>query len=907
MNRKYDIIRFAAFLLLAAGCFHSCSQSDSDDFTPDGPQSLIASGRYLSSAVVAANGAREPEFEAGTPYRLLAFTKPYKADGTNKTDLAEYPRFNKVAWEGATPGGLRYINIKSDPDKWFGFSAIGDELKGDNGLVSLDFYGFTYGRAVENPKSEDNYIALDGVSGETVPGTALSSLKRTETAADVTDAGGTVLAKAELNDLMRGALPNQNISTVGHSGSGTQSILPFKHCFSKLRFKAFQQKDDAGDPCFENIVVTKVALTNTFTKGAAYLQSGKVEIDPEQIALTQDNALRRRELKLTSMEPVATKEVVIGEMIVFPSDGNDLKNSELAEGYDVGLEITVTGSETDIKNFLRNNTADGSTDGATQGADGRWSCTIRKDRIIDYTDPTVKDKSLRFRQNTIYTLVLWFVKDAVRIITVVPQVEPWVDGEVSADGDPWEEQALGQPQMFDNVVWSDRNIGAVNVKPTDGMTFEQSVGYFYQAGRNIPYYPFHKNNYPDFDKDGIPDFNELNGQKFVDQNTDWGQSAFRFYPIVDKRICKMYPYGWIMQRTDNNVVFPQLRIPEQMPTDSCFNFLAAKNSVTSSGLSAEENMYWDRGSYNQPVDGLWRVPTDLEFLTIFPSTPHAGNIVFNKVGHKGGDANNWGCDGDAHEPDFQMPKAADGGTDVLRVTVPYYTRKMARPTGGRNGFYNDAWKILDSHNDQGTTHLEQYVYNEYNGNPGSYTQFEPDGDPAPGFASTYIISRAGDDAVGLQSPALKERLVVKEWGTIYAIKRVYTAQAYRMRWRANIVKEGTMNPCICIEISRYRCNETDSLTEENYMKYDWDHPAARIYFPVGGMGDWDGDYINFGMECAYATSDPIKNDGTVNALRLKITGNNASNAYMAVVKERTNRNFGMQIRPVMRGGEFDTK
>ncbi len=907
MNRKYDIIRFAAFLLLAAGCFHSCSQSDSDDFAPDGPQSPVASGRYLSSAVAAVNGADEPEFEAGTPYRLLAFTKPYKADGTNKTDLAQYPRFNKVAWEGATPGGLRYINVESDPDKWFGFSAIDVEPKGDNGLVSLDFYGFTYGKpdaaAIETHPS--GYIALDGVSGETAPGTALSSLKRTETAADVTDTGGNVLAKAELNDLMQGVLLNQNISTVGQSGSGTQSILPFKHCFSKLRFKAFQQKDDAGNPCFGNIVVTKVTLTNTFTKGAAYLQDGKVEIDPEQVGLTKDNALRRRELKLTSTAPVATKEVVIGEMIVFPSDGNDLKNSALADGYDVGLEITVTGSEKDIKNFLRNNNADGSTDGATQGADGRWSGTIRTDCVIDCTDTPTKGQALHFKQNTVYTLVLWFMKDGVRIITVVPQVEPWVDGEGS-ENDPWEDQALGQPQMFDNVVWSDRNIGAVNVRPTDGLTFEQSVGYFYQAGRNIPYYPFHKNNYPDFDKDGIPDFSEMNGQKFVDQETNWGSSDFRFYPIVDKRICKMHPYGWIMKRSDNSVVLPQLRIPEEMPADSCFNFLAAKNNVPANGLSAEEDMHWNEGSHNQPVDGLWKVPTAREFVTVFPSTPHAGNIVFNKVGSMGWDANNWGCDGDKNHPDFQIPRAADGGTDVLRVTVPFYTRKMTGPTWGRNELYNAAWEILDSHNDQGTTHLEQYIYKGSDGNPGNNTQFEPDGDPEPGYASTYIISRAGEDAVGLQSQALKERFVVKEWGTIYAIKRVYTEQAYRMRWRANIVKEGTKNPCICIEVCRYRCNATDSLTEENYMKYDWDHPAARIYFPIGGMGDWTGEYINFGMECAYATSDPIS-DGKVNALRLKITGNNASNAYIAVVKGATNRNFGMQIRPVMRGGEFDTK
>lgn len=245
----------------------------------------------------------------------------------------------------------------------------------------------------------------------------------------------------------------------------------------------------------------------------------------------------------------------------------------------------------------------------------------------------------------------------------------------------------------------------------------------------------------------------------------------------------------------------------------------------------------------------------------------------------------------------------------MRVTVPYYYNGvLTDKQKTRNDEYKQAWNRLADHvnkegkhvADQGTTHLNEYD-GGHPGNP-NYNKFEPDGDPEPGYASTYIISRAGEDAVQLKSQALKDRLVVHEWATIYAIKRVYTPQAYRMRWRAEIVKEGEMNPCICIEICRYRCEETDELTEENYMDYDWEHPAARIYFPVGGMGDWNGYYINFGMECAYATSDAINSDGTVNTLRIKLTGNNASNAFMSIVNGSTNRNFGMQIRPVMRDG-----
>lgn len=887
MNRKYDIIRFAVLLYLAAGCFHACQRNDFDDLASDDRQSLIAQGRYLASAVLAANDAGEPGFEEGTPYRLLAFTKPYsKADAANQTNTFNTPRFNKVAWEGETASGLRYINVESDPDKWFGFSAFDGEERGDDGLVSLDFYGFTY-RTVESRRPD--YIALDGLAGETLPDKAtetqqLSSLKRTETAAGVTAADGTVYDNAELSDLMWGELLNQNIASVGHGDSGPQSVMPFKHCFSKLRFKVFQQKDDNGQPCFENIAVTNVTLTNTPTTGAVYLHNGKVELDPAQLGQPQGAAASRRELKLTSTDYVTTEEVVIGEMIVFPSDGNALTNPELADGYDVGIEITVTSpSEADMKSFLRNVGCDPAT--ATQGEDGRWSGTIVKNCIIDNTDNSSADKHLYFRQNTVYTLVIWFVRDAVRIITVVPLVEPWVNGEGTAE-DPWEEQALGQPQMFDNVVWSDRNMGADHFDPTDGTHFEHTMGYFFQGGRNIPYYPFKY-------AEGAPSFatmtEEKNTQHFIDQQTDWGKSQFRFYPIVDPDILLMTGnWNWTMSDRD-----PQMDIPETKPTNRYFDFMQ----------NLTEDMDWSVHE-NQPADGLWKVPSAREFVTIFPSTPHAGNIVFNKVGQHTA-PNNWGCSGVNNEAEFQMPKAAEGGTDVLRVTVPYYTSGMTAPVDGKSGLYNSAWETLRSRGDQGTTHLEQYIYNGYDGNPGRCTQYEPDGDPAPGYASVYVISRAEGDVAGLSDEFLdragRSRFVVREWGTIYAIKRIYTPQAYRMRWRAVVAQEGTKNPSIYIEICRYRCEEDDTLTEENYMTYDWNHPAARIYFPVCGMGDHTGEYINFGTECAYATSDPIKG-GQMNALRIKITGNNASNTYMAVVRQASNRNFGMQIRPVMLGG-----
>ena len=351
MNRKYYILSTALLSLLAGDCLLSCQQDDFGEALPD-RETLITQGRYLTARSVDAVAASEdPDkaswFEAGTPYRLLAFTKPYDASKPeNEENTVNHPRFNKVAWEGTTSGGLRFINIAGEPDKWFGFSAIGKEDGGTDGLVSLDFYGFTYGKKVENHPSD--YIALDDLSGETMPEKELALLTHTETVSD----DGTVL-----NDLLRGELLNQNIITAGKDASTTQSILPFTHCFSKLRFLVVQQAEDDPDengnpvPCFPNIQIEKIEVTRTYKTGAVYLQDGKVELMDVPIS-------RPLQFRDTYKGAVTLQQVDMGEMIIFPSDGAALKDK--ADGYSVGLNITVKSkNKKDIEQFLANtNTED---------------------------------------------------------------------------------------------------------------------------------------------------------------------------------------------------------------------------------------------------------------------------------------------------------------------------------------------------------------------------------------------------------------------------------------------------------------------------------------------------------------------------------------------------------------------
>ncbi len=886
MNLKYDILSGAFLLLVTGGCFQSCQKEDFEGIIND-RETLITRGQYLTARgtdAFALDYNKDPQpFPVSTPYRLLAFTKPY---GSTE-ERATHPRFNKVAWEGELTDVMRYINIESEPDIWFGFTALGGETGDSDGLVSLDFYGFTYGETADH---SSNYIELDGISGENTPPVStlddLNGLTRTET---VSESG-------ELKDLMRGELLNQNISTAGVDGvteegtqipaPNTQSVLPFKHCFTKLRFQVSQQgdEDNQNTSSFKNLYIEDIVVTNTYGTGVVSLADGKVNVSSPM-----DRTLKFKE---DFDGEVTVKNTDVGEILILPSDGESLSNTDIGDGYEVGLQIKVKSTEKkDIENMLKNTGSTGS-DGTvtieteTDNKGVTWyKGTIKKDRIIDFYDVNSTTTPLYFKQNTTYMLVIAFKKDAVRIITVIPMIEEWLNGEGTSQ-DPWQHQALGQPQMFDNIVWNDRNLGAEHYDPS-GDDFENTVGYFYQAGRNIPYYPYQFEKY-DINNGKIPDLKDITKQNLANVSSSYNISKFRFYPIVDPRILRMTgDWYWVMDASNQE---PQMKIPETKPDNAYYDFAKGHNNDDRFGLSDTQNMYWDQSPENHPVTGAWTIPSSKDFLTIFPSTPHAGNITFRKGWYN---SNGMQWQGGAMDGE-NAPK-------VLRVTVPFYWDGMQNPYRNNSKKYTEAWFTLKNNNDPGYTSDGYRIGPGDSGNP----NYEPDGDPEDGFASVYIISREGDDLVVPDILQKKDsqgkEWAIKSWGTIYAIKRIYTASAYRMRWRVVNATKDAVNPCFYVEICRYRCKPDAELTVDNYKTYDWDHPAATIYFPICGLGDWTGQYINFGTECQYATSDEIK-DGFTSAVQIKVSGTDDFNSYIAVVKGVINRTFGMQVRSKARTG-----
>ena len=73
----------------------------------------------------------------------------------------------------------------------------------------------------------------------------------------------------------------------------------------------------------------------------------------------------------------------------------------------------------------------------------------------------------------------------------------------------------------------------------------------------------------------------------------------------------------------------------------------------------------DQRQYLRPAT----IPSSKDFMTIFPSTPHAGNITLRDGGN-----NSTPMDWGKGDYDLRIE-----GTNTLRVTVPYYIADMPKP------------------------------------------------------------------------------------------------------------------------------------------------------------------------------------------------------------------------------------
>lgn len=843
-EKKFYTILLCAALMVAGTA--ACSDdwlSGADTSNGSSEEGQVAAVKLEGNGEVVSRSA----FQEGTAYRLVMFTREFKVTDNLPDENDSVCRYIGSATETAL-GTFQYLKVDDsshDNNDWFGFKSL---VNGETGRRSISFYGFTYG--------EGNAPALD------------DAYTRTET----------VDGTGELKDLMWGILVDRNDATATFPCE-----IPFRHAFSRLEFKVSQLESETepGKGMYA-LGIESIAVTGTYQSGTVDLFTGKTTLNGAQSERPLSNMATNYDAgKYISVDTPDS----LGAMIVFPS-----AKESLSDGVDksIGLKITLKGTQDEVEKLV-------GTGNATQ-LGNYYTGVYTVEKVYssvygsnDFTSDTstgdgssgdnnvIAASPLYLQAGSKYTLHIVLMKDQVRVVTVVPSKVEWLPGETDEkdkNDNYFSTEVVGQPIFFDNTMWMDRNLGANEADP--GGNYNQTIGYYYQNNRNIPYWPYSTER---FGYSYYP--NQLNSipkpeNRYLDTFTfsSWENPSFKVYPMIDENIMKRDSYKNYWNSNASNL-FYKLPSATENPNAKSYIFYWGNGSADVPSDWTTYNSWTKRE--NQPAPPGYALPTQEQFQSVFPTTVFAGNITFCKLNKSDSD---WYGDQTMTE-------------DIIRICVPFYTDGVNTTN---NLKYLQLWKNLK---DPGASPNRNSYYNGWY-DPHFYINSEPDGDPSPGYCSVYIISRKGDDLYTLSiADDIEKYYQTLQWGTIYGIKKVGTSEAYRMRWKVmNAQTEPGNIPLLYVKVSMYTCTKNDNLTRDNYDSYDWDHPSSEMFFPL--CGEVEGrnatqsrvsGFSSYGSAVLYACAS---NNA---ALHIKITGSNKANQYMSVVSNEVQTN-AKQIRLV---------
>lgn len=847
-GNKFYIIMLCAVLMVLG--ITSCS----DELLPEsGSQNGYPSGEGQVSAVkLEGNGniLARSAFQNGTKYSLVMFTRGFTATDTSKPVLTpdSVLRYNGLATETALGAGeFQYLVVDDDRNtnnEWFGFRSlnnIDDDVKIEVGRRSLSFYGFTYG--------EKNAPILD---------------HELYTLTEKVDENG------ELNDLMRGILVDQNDATAKFPCE-----IPFRHAFSRLEFKVSQlASEENSEVGMYNLGIENIAVTGTYKSGTVDLFTARTTLQETDKYADDGRVLPNmyKNYNILAGEYIGVNAPdSLGAMIVFPSAKESIEG---IDEYTIGLKITLKGTTRAELEKLVDSENIVESSGYFTGVytvNKVYSSVYDGNDVAD--DGTIAASPLYLQSGSKYTLHIVLMKDEVRVVTVVPSKVEWMPGETEQKDDAgnlFSPEVVGQPIFFDNTIWMDRNLGANEADP--GGNYNQTIGYYYQNNRNIPYWPYKITSFPNL-YTKRPTHEDRYNDDFS-TFSEWGNPKYKVYPVLDDKVMNNDPHKekW---RIGSDNIYPYTyftTLQENVGGNGSYIFFTGSANIPWSGNS------WNERD-NQPAPPGWALPTREQFQSVFPTSVFAGNITFLKMYRT--------------DTDWNGETKMDETLNQIRICVPFYKDVNDYETPDKNTVYYRKWESL---NDPGAYPGEEAYYN-WQG-PYYYREREPDGDPSPGYCSVYIISRNYDDEKGTIS---NSSYWTKKWGTIYGIKKVGTTEAYRMRWKVRNADRTGADPRLYVEVCMYSCTKDDNLTLDNYRNYNWDYPVSQMYFPLCGEVEgrsttWGGNWVgagfsSYGSAVLYATSTGDA------ALHIKITGDNPQNQYMSVVSNEIQTN-AKQIRLV---------
>lgn len=718
-------------------------------------------------------------------------------------------------------------NIPENPDETNGIKAT-ETMRGDIHIINVrpieqttpDFYGFTQNSQTDVPEAK------------AVTGTYPIELQ----------------PDGDYIDYLRGELKAPYEDSDYAQGDILQ--MPFKHIMSQVTFQV--SKDTELETDIQLVSIEMVGANPKTPTGITSVGTYQVYSNSFDFRIDAIRRIKGNNMDVPSADLGSDNVGEVATILVFPTFETVAEEQR---------EIPLT--------YLRVTFKDSKDYYGISDNEGNSTVLVPIYNTITSVEGTTD--ALEFRQNYAYTLHIAFSSDIRRVVTLVPKVYEWIEGEGNASNEYMQEQDMGQPVTFNGVLWSDRNLGATSGDPTRSVDdWYNSIGYVYQYGRNIPYFPY------DY-KNGVIDYTTPASEAL-------GTNGRKVYPVIDYEAWgNNINRNLLGPNTDSGNLVWDLTSAQEDVGNKNFGYYNSEN-YRLTYLNGYNNEWAE--NKKTPCPPGWRLPTVRDFMGIMPSSGFSGNITFRRFTGIS-DNGSWQGDDQELQEDVFSADRIDEYTDTF-------------------------WKKDDSSVYEGAF---PYIYREE-------TDDFLDGTNAKGV---YILSMGEGDRRQVidESPAPLREDFTFNWGVIYGIKNQGTRDAYRIRWHIELVNDESNSPTIrngveiytqnpfhgLLVISRYEASENDNFNlerREDYgdviKRYDWDHPVEVMYLPVGGYCDATtshGALNNIGTEVWYATSE--LNTETVDKKRMiwiKYAGTAARNSQTIAVNDQSYLGAAVYVRCV---------
>ena len=345
---------------------------------------------------------------------------------------------------------------------------------------------------------------------------------------------------------------SNNLTNQTLASNGYRLEMDFKHAMSKVKFMIVKQDESEDtDKKLEGVTLKDITVKRTHQSGTFDIVKGTWHYD-------NSDGFGERNYFNGDQSITTTNTEVPGELLLFPNADNE----------EVSISVTL---------------------GNLEGGDKEVEYKLRK------VDEEGNDVGVfQFEVNHQYTLLITVLKDEVRTIAIAPQVYDWIDANR-------DDNYLGQPVTFANLMWMDRNLGAKSADCENN--WEACRGYYYQYARNIPYI-LDKEKY-----DAAP--NKIPVYPFLYTYNQYGEKV---YSVDDVQTTVL----------TSQTIRGRKKIAVNPGEDGEYRFISDVNNggywmLDENGQEESFiNEFWTSSVENHPCPKGWRLPTKEDFASFMP-------------------------------------------------------------------------------------------------------------------------------------------------------------------------------------------------------------------------------------------------------------------------------------------------